>query len=250
MDTKIFNKKLKSINRKYYNSKYNTKKMKVLVFDTETTGLPVDQNAALKDSSKWPYIIQLGFIVFDTETKEILEYSDSIIQLDASVHISPESIAIHKITRERSLDEGIDIRVALANLAEHMSEADIIVAHNILFDKRMLMVELFRNKMKSCLYQTSGLPIPEYCTMKRTIELCKLPAINKKTGELYTNYKYPTLAELHTQLFCRKPRGTHNAIADVMICLRCYIMLNYQYDIASDNDVKLVFRSLYSTYCL
>lgn len=221
--------------------------MKVLVFDTETTGLPLDQNAPLTNSAKWPYIIQLSFIVFDTETKEILEYSDRIIRLDASVFISPESIAIHKITRERSQAEGIDITQALDHLAENMSEVDIIVAHNLLFDKRMLMVELYRNKMKSFLY-INNLPIPEYCTMKRTTALCQLPTINKKTGETYN--KYPTLTELHHHLFCRKPRGTHNAIADVMICLRCYIMLNDHYDIAMDNDVKLVFRSLYSSYCL
>ncbi len=221
----------------------------MLVFDTETTGLPLDQNAPLTDSAKWPYIIQLSFIVFDTDTKEILEYSDRIIQLDTSIPISPESIAIHQITHERSQTEGIPIKIALAQLAENMIDSDIIVGHNILFDKRMLMVELHRNQMKNCLYKNS-LPIPEYCTMKRSTEFCKLPAVNKVTGKIYNNYKYPTLTELHTHLFCRKPRGTHNAIADVMICLRCYIMLNYKYDIAMDNDVKLVFRALYSTYCL
>jgi DNA polymerase-3 subunit epsilon len=222
--------------------------MKVLVFDTETTGLPVDQNAPISDSAKWPYIIQLSFMVFDTETKEILEYSDRIIQLDTSVEVSAGSIAIHQITPERSQVEGIPIQVALAHLADNMSEADIIVGHNIIFDKRMLMVELLRNKMKNCFFR-NGLPILEYCTMKRTTDLCKLPAINKTTGKVYNNFKYPTLTELHTYLFCRKPRGTHNAIADVMICLRCYVMLNYQYDVANDPEVKLVFRSLYSTYC-
>ena len=220
--------------------------MKVIVFDTETTDLPADQNAPLSDSSKWPYIIQLSFMVFDTKTKEILEYSDHIIQLDTTVDISPGSIAIHQITAQRSQAEGIPIQQALAHLADNMSEADVIVGHNILFDKRMLMVELTRNKMKNCLYK-NGLPIPEYCTMKRTTELCKIPTTNKKTGEIYN--KYPTLSELHNQLFCRKPRGTHNAIADVMICLRCYIMLTDKYDIASDSEVKLVFRSLYASYC-
>ena len=220
--------------------------MKVLVFDTETTGLPVDQSAPLTDSAKWPHIIQLSFMLFNTDTKEILEYSDSIIQLDAAIDISPGSIAIHQITQQRSQAEGIPIKHALANFAEHASDADIIVGHNILFDKRMLMVEFHRNKMRNCLYK-NGLPIPEYCTMKRTTDLCKLPTTNKKTGEVYN--KYPTLAELHVHLFHTKPRGTHNAIADVMICLRCYIMLNYKYDIAIDSQVKLVFRSLFSSYC-
>jgi DNA polymerase III epsilon subunit-like protein len=220
--------------------------MKVLIFDTETTGLPVDQNASLQDSAKWPYIIQLSFIVLDTDTKEILEYSDSIIRLDETVSISPESIAIHQITAYRSQTEGIPIKVALAHLAENMSEVDVIVGHNIIFDKRMLMVEFHRNQMKNCLYK-NGSAIPEYCTMKRTIELCKLPTVNKKTGEIYN--KYPTLTELHTHLFGYKPRGAHNAIADVMICLRCYVMLNFKYDIACDPEVKMVFRSLFETYC-
>jgi DNA polymerase III epsilon subunit-like protein len=220
--------------------------MKVLVFDTETTGLPIDQNASLTDSAKWPFIIQLSFMVFDTETKEILEYSDSIIQLDASVDISPGSIAIHQITAQRSQSEGIPIKQALAHLADQMSEVELIIGHNILFDKRMLMVEQHRNQMKNCLYK-NGTVIPNYCTMKRTTALCNLPAVNKTTGEAYN--KYPTLAELHNHLFGMKPRGTHNAIADVMICLRCYVMLNYKFDIATDNDVKLVFRTLYTSYC-
>jgi len=222
--------------------------MKVLVFDTETTGLPVDQNAPLTDSAKWPYIIQLSFMVFDTDTKEILEYSDHIIRLADSVYISPESIAIHQITRQRSQTDGIPIQQALANLAENMRDTDIIVAHNINFDKRMLIVEFHRNNIKNFLYH-NNLPILEYCTMQRTTALCKLPAYDKKTGELYKSYKWPTLAEIHEHLFGNKPRGTHNAIADVMICLRCYIMLNYKYDIVNDNNVKLVFRSLFASYC-
>ena len=222
--------------------------MQVLVFDTETTGLPADQHAALADSAKWPHIIQLSFILFNTDTKEILEFSDSIIRLDESVYISPESIAIHQITAQRSQTEGIPIQQALANLADTMQDADLIVGHNLEFDKRMLAVELYRHNMKNCLFR-NGVALPEFCTMKRTTGLCKLPSINKLTGEVRVNYKYPTLTELHNYLFSSRPRGTHNAIADVMICLRCYIMLMEKYDIAKDDEVKLVFRTLYASYC-
>jgi len=37
--------------------------MKVLVFDTETSGLP-EKEASIYDKSKWPYIIKLFFLVF------------------------------------------------------------------------------------------------------------------------------------------------------------------------------------------
>lgn len=221
--------------------------MKVLVFDTETTGLPLDYTAPLTDSSKWPYIIQLGFIVFDTETKEILEYSDSIIKLDPSVEITPASMAIHKITPLRSQEEGIDIRDALLYFTDAVKDVDVVVAHNMNFDKRIVLVEIHRNNLRNCFWQT-GFPVIEFCTMKSSVELCKIRAINKLTGDLYN--KWPTLSELHLYLFGEKPKGTHNAIADVMICLRCYVKMEHDMDIANDTNVKLVFRSLFKSYCM
>lgn len=221
--------------------------MKVLVFDTETTGLPEDNQASFYDSAKWPHIIQLSYIMYDTDTKEIIEYCDRIVKLDDTVEISPESIAVHKITRERSKSEGIPIYKALKEFVNSLQWADVVVGHNIIFDKRIVTVELYRNGMKNCFYKNGG-AIPEYCTMKRTTELCAIPKVNKKTGETYN--KYPTLSELHNVLFCSIPKGTHNAIADVMICLRCYIQLNEGYDIINDTNVKLVFKSLYNSYCV
>jgi DNA polymerase III epsilon subunit-like protein len=221
--------------------------MKVLVFDTETTGLPLDHTAPVNDSSKWPHIIQLGFIVFDTTSKEILEYSDSIIQLDESVEITPASISIHQITAQRSQSEGILMKQALQHFADCIKDVDVIVGHNIIFDKRMLMVEFHRNNVRNCFYR-NGKAIPDFCTMKRSIDLCKIPTINKMTGEIYN--KWPTLTELHVYLYGEKPKGTHNAIADVMICLRCYVQMEHKMDIALDNDVKLVFRSLFASYCI
>ena len=226
-----------------------TKRMKVLAFDTETTGLPENYNALVTDSSKWPHIIQLSFIVFDTTSKEILEYSDRIIQLASTVRIPPESIAIHQITRERSEREGIQLSYALVEFAEAIKNVDLIVAHNLSFDKKMLLVELHRQQMPNCFIRANGNAIKEYCTMQETVQLCKIPTPNKKYANL-GQFKWPRLNELHKQLFHCEPSGTHNAIADVMICLRCYVLLNCNYDIASDEEVKVVFRCLYASYCV
>ncbi len=223
--------------------------MKVLAFDTETTGLPENMNAPMINSAKWPYIIQLSFILFDTEQKEILEYSDRIIKLAGTVSISPESVAIHQITRERSDREGIHIRVALLEFAEAIKEADIIIAHNIAFDKKMILAELSRQQLPNCFLRVDHLPKPEYCTMLENIDLCKIPNPIKKYVDLGQPYKWPRLNELHKHLFHTEPTGTHNAIADVMICLRSFIYLEFKYDIAIDEDVKIVFRCLYANYC-
>jgi len=225
--------------------------MKVLVFDTETTGLPASYNSPLTDLSKWPHIIQLSFILFDTSSKEILEYTDHIIRLDPSVLITPESVNIHQITMEHCQRDGIPMHQALQHFNDAVKEADLIVGHNIQFDKNMLAVEFQRNKMKNYLYK-DGRPMSEFCTMKRCVALCKLPFVNKNatvaTVATVQQFKWPTLSELHQQLFNTKPKGTHNAIADVMICLRCYIYLEHMYDIAFDDDVKIGFKALYAAY--
>ena len=223
--------------------------MKVLAFDTETTGLPASYNLSLTDVAKWPHVLQLSYIVFDTVTKEIIDYTDHIIRLDDDVAITADSIAIHHITKERSQHDGIPMSMALWEFSQAAREADIIVGHNIQFDKNMLTVEFHRNNMPNGLYR-DGQPLPEYCTMKETVDFCKLPRLNTTSRMTNFQYKWPTLAELHTCLFKAQPKGTHNAIADVMICLRCYIYLHYGYDIAFDKGVKVIFRALYSSYCL
>ena len=221
--------------------------MRVLAFDTETTGLPTNYDAPPTDSAKWPHIIQLSFILFDTDKKEILEYSDHIIALDPTVHITSESVAVHQITRERSIIDGIPICQALYEFAECIKNADLIVGHNVIFDIRMVQAELHRNQLPNCFVNAEdNIPVPDYCTMKKNVARCQLPNPNKKYAN---NYKWPTLSELHQHLFGAKPKGTHNAIADVMICLRCYVIIMHEYDIAYDNEVKMVFRSLYNNYC-
>ena len=222
--------------------------MKVIVFDTETTGLPASYNSPLTDLSKWPHIVQLSFIVFDTLNKEVLEYTDHIIKLHRDILITPESVAIHKITMEKSQRDGISIKVALLEFTNACKDVDLIIGHNIQFDKNIITVEFQRNSMKNCLYK-EGRPLNEFCTMKQTVELCKLPFVNKKNTNM-SHYKWPTLTELHYHLFNAKPTGTHNAIADVMICLRCYVYLQHKYDIAFDEGVKIVFRTLFATHCL
>tara|TARA_B110000908_G_C9962776_1_gene317636 strand:+ start:106 stop:219 length:114 start_codon:yes stop_codon:yes gene_type:complete len=36
--------------------------MKILFFDTETTGLPKDFNAPIEEVENWPRLVQLGYL--------------------------------------------------------------------------------------------------------------------------------------------------------------------------------------------
>ena len=59
-------------------------------------------------------------------------------------------------------------------------------------------------------------------------------------------YKYPTLSELHEKLFGFVPKGTHDSMADVLICLRSYMLMFGKIDIAKSNRP---FGRIYQLYC-
>ena len=118
--------------------------MKILVFDTETTGLPTERNASILSTHKWPYIVQLSYILYDTDSSMVLTCIDNIIKLPKGITISKESENIHKISNEISQTKGVDIKKELQKFNDILLESDVVVAHNISFDKQMIMVECIR----------------------------------------------------------------------------------------------------------
>ena len=147
--------------------------MKVLVFDTETTGLPEENNVSILDTFRWPYIVQLSFIYYDSEINDVIEYYDKVIKLPDNITIPEDSIRIHGITNEIMREKGINIKTALKEFNDILKECDIVIAHNISFDKRMIMVECIRNKISQ--YFTRGQnKKPEFCTMKNSKNICKI----------------------------------------------------------------------------
>ena len=209
--------------------------MKVLVFDTETTGLPKDRFASFKDTHLGPHIVQLSFMVHNTDTNS-LTHRNIIVAIDDEVELSERSVEIHGITRERSKTEGIPVKDALEEFRIACGQADVIVAHNMSFDKAMVIVESQRNGTRHELYRTKAY----VCTMKATKDLCGIQAISQKDGQSYT--KYPTLTELHTKLFAEAPENTHDAFVDVLICLRCYMKFAHSVDMCAESaDFKKLY---------
>tara|TARA_Y100000389_G_scaffold178212_1_gene191173 strand:- start:47 stop:697 length:651 start_codon:yes stop_codon:yes gene_type:complete len=204
--------------------------MKVLVFDTETSNLPekntTNKYFPISFTTKWPHIMQLSAILYDTDKHRLLDQLDYVIKIGPNVVISNESLNIHGITRDRAESCGIDIKTALNLFKALMDKSDIIVGHNITFDKSMLSVEAFRNRMT-----IDFTPKSEYCTMKKSISTCKIEAVSK-AGNTY--YKFPKLIELYQFLFHETPHNLHNSFVDILICLRCYGKLNHNVDISDE----------------
>ena len=193
--------------------------MRVLVLDTETTGL-APKNVPVNQADKWPHIVQMSWVIYNDETKQVEEESDNIICLGTHIHISPESIAIHGITRDLSIAKGVAIEVVLFDFKRAADRCGVIVAHNLEFDMNMVKVELQRNRMWHFRF-----PMVEYCTMKEGTKMCQM---KKMWDDGRVSLKYPKLIELHRHLFGSQepdPIGLHNSKVDVDVCLKCYIKM-------------------------
>ncbi len=179
-----------------------------LVFDTETTGLPKSYKVPVTDINNWPRLVQLSWAWFDKDGKAWDRY-DYIIKPEGFV-IPEESTRIHRISQEKALAEGVDLKEVLREFAEHIARADALVGHNIDFDDKIMGSEFYRNMIPNELEAAKKI-----CTMKVSVDICRIS--NGRGG-----YKWPNLAELHRHLFDRDFAEAHNAMVDVLACARCF----------------------------
>jgi len=197
--------------------------MKVLVFDTETTGLPSKKGY----DNYYPYtelkyydnsrIVSIAWNLYDDD--ELISSKYCIIT-PHDFKIDNNSIAckINGITDEISIKKGINIGDMFSKLHTDLYNTDIIVAHNLLFDEHILLAELYRNLRNDIIsiYESKQY----YCTMKYSTNLLKIPM-------KYGNFKSPKLIELYLYLFGEKFDNEHNALADVEACAKCYFQLKH-----------------------
>lgn len=213
--------------------------MKILVFDTETTGLPKTKFISPSTLDQWPYIVQFSFIIYDSSLNDIVESKDDIIKLPENVLIPEESTKIHNITNELSQKSGLQINEILNVFFDHLRNVDRLVGHNIEFDLNMIKVEISRiinenqvtpEQLK--LYKYNLHFLNNYknisCTLKDSIKFCNIQVINK-SGKPYL--KYPKLIELHNKLFNETPKNLHNSFNDILVTLRCFMKLKHNIDL-------------------
>jgi DNA polymerase III epsilon subunit-like protein len=224
--------------------------MRILVFDTETTGLPKTKILNKYVLELWPHIVQFSYIIYDTEIDTIIKLKDYIIKVPDSLVISEDVSKIHGITNEISFSKGVSITGVLDEFFHDFGDVDHIVGHNVLFDINMIKVELNRLQLdvlyanKNSIYQEYlNLLINSknmYCTMKESIDLCAIET-KDKFGRNYN--KFPKLIELYQKLFQISPSNLHNSLNDVIVCLRCFMKLKYNKDIVEySQEVKRLIK--------
>jgi DNA polymerase III epsilon subunit-like protein len=219
----------------------------ILVFDTETTGLPEERS--FTDSSsleRWPRIIQLSYILYNPVKMEIVpvtssqQYGDDIIKLEGLREgdaIPAESI--HGITAEKSM-AGISIKDAIDKFIYAFNRASSLVAHNIQFDVNVVCSEIKRliqtstsdserdkyldvyNKLMgvspetaplivdTILFSTKPCNIWPYKYIRDGTGAVLLDANGEKKKEYVKNPRFPkgpNLEEAHIALFGQQPNG-------------------------------------------
>ena len=213
--------------------------MKLFIFDTETTGL-INRKHHIEDTHLFPYIVQLSWILYDTD-KNTFKYKDYIIKIPDHVTIHPKSEEVHGISKYQTAQLGVNIKQVLNNFTYDMYRSDIVIAHNLDFDKKMMTIEYKRNNMKDWLERHRG---KKYCTMRNSINTCKIVRYSRYNGAPY--FKLPKLIELHQHLFDEIPENLHNSLIDVVVCLRCFYKMNSNKDL---NVVNSKFKELYNELC-
>lgn len=191
--------------------------MKLLFFDTETTGVPKNYNAPISDTNNYPRLVQLAYIITD-DKGNVLATKDFIIKPNG--FIIPETAAkIHGITTEIADEKGNDLAIVLNEFLVDINSVDILVAHNYNFDSKIVGCEFYRN----------GLEMPNkdnICTMLATTDLLKLP---NKNG--YASFKWTTLQEVYNFCFGKSFEKAHNALADITATKECFFELQAKHSL-------------------
>jgi DNA polymerase III epsilon subunit-like protein len=182
----------------------------ILLLDTETNGLPKNRYAPVSDFSAFPAILQLSWGVYtvDGTTMSLVESRDIGLRLDPSIPWDTGAAKVHGLA-EAEARTGTPARDALLDFAASLYTADVVVAHNLAFDKSVIRAAGYAEASRSSdpgeaaqLRAVWPPGIKEFCTLKGTTELVKLPATpaQAKYKDLGP-YKSPKLNELYAWLY-------------------------------------------------
>lgn len=184
-----------------------------IIFDTETTGLILDQTikptiANLKSNNdNFPNIVQISWSLF-SRNKEIISEGNYYIKQNQP--IPEEAVKIHNITDAICEEKGVDLKEVLLKFSNDCTEAKSIVAHNLMFDKHVIEAEFIRCNVKKPFTNKSG-----YDTVKMGQSVMQ-------------QRKYPKLNELCIFLYGEKiiPHlNQHDSLYDLFFTSNCFFKM-------------------------
>jgi len=222
-------------------------RIRVLLFDTETNGLPKNRYAPATEFREFPAILQLSWGIYDIRettgnppTLHCRGTRDIHVLLHPSVPWDADSAKIHGLTevacRDPSRTPDTD---ALVEFANAIRSVNWVVAHNLGFDKSILRAAGFAaasrlsaeddmdgrlGSLLRSLWPRGPPLIREICTMSDTRDMLRIPAPEKQAKFTSLNpFKSPRLGELYAWLFQEPFDGpAHSASSDVDCLELCF----------------------------
>jgi DNA polymerase III epsilon subunit-like protein len=188
-----------------------SKMVRLLFFDTETTGLPKHSKiSALQMNENWPDLASICWMIFDDGVHVKKEYH--IIKPEGWT-IPEAASKIHSITDAIARREGKSLATVLEMFRNDCETADFLVAHNLFFDRNVIFnAYAWRLNIGPTGFWKNG---KELCTMLKSKDELRIPSKYSKANDLY---KYPSLDELYRATFLKDPPGNaHSADRDVEV---------------------------------
>lgn len=175
--------------------------MRVLIFDTETSGFP----------EKGGKLLQFAAHVCDLSFDPPLTVQEFSTLVKCPDPVQEGAFEVHGISQEMT-QTGLDPIAICKWITGVSAKCDLIVAHNSQFDIKVMDFEFRRAGM-------GGFnPENVFCTMKASTDLCELPG-------RYGNYKWPKLEEALPILCGVSLEGAHDALADTRGCRLLFLEL-------------------------
>lgn len=187
----------------------------ILFFDTETTGFVNDRFPL--DHEDQPYIVQMAAELCDDAGEPVAGFSFII---DNGVDIPARAAEVHGITAERAAQMGMSPEFVLVAFTHLYQRADLVVAHNIKFDRALVEIAIGRHYKR-----LMPLRKPLFCTMEASAPIINLPPTEKMVAAGINKPKAPKLAEAVKFFFDEDLDGAHDAMVDVTACRRVYFHL-------------------------
>lgn len=176
----------------------------ILIFDTETTGLPLHPAAPL---DKQPKIIEFGCVMLSPEDGEVVETHNFLI--NPRQLLDPVITKITGLVDADLVDQPIFAQV-LPQIQEIFARSTAAVAHNLPFDKSLMRFELARMRIQ--LSHDSDPIAPADPAAKKfpwpAKEMCTVGAFQEVWG------RRPKLIELYEWSLRRPLAQTHRASDD------------------------------------
>lgn len=190
----------------------------MLFYDTETTGLPLDR--VPMDDARQPHIVQLAALMVDESSGDTAA-SINLTNFPDGWVIPADVAKIHGISTDRALATGVSERMAVRLFYEMWMRCEARCAHNEKFDASILKIALLRfgfgaERVEAWDAGTAN------CTATMAAPIMNLPPTERMVASGRLGPKTPNLGEAHRHFLGAALEGAHDAMVDVVACMRIY----------------------------